>query len=198
MGLGNIFSVFRAINRFGSVEVIRVDCLEKLPNVEALVLPGVSSTKKYMERIRQRKWQGPLKLFVRSKKPILGICSGFQVLSDWSDEDGGCQGLGVIPGNTVKLSREFSNTGWLECKNFATKGSKKMLGLESMFTESRAYFNHSYGVRSDHTFDFESKFSGPYFALLIANNIWGAQFHPECSQKFGHEFFRSFLFGKIF
>lgn len=195
-GMGNCGSIQNMLRYLG-VECRLVNQPRDLEQSNAIILPGVGSFDNGMKKI------GPFindlgVMVLERNVPFLGICLGMQLIFEKSEE-GILPGLGWLKGDVVKF--DFSNhkeiqtlkvphMGWNVVKPNAVEKS------HSFFPdESRYYFVHSYHVRCDDASDrFATTNYGYDFTCAVRRkNIWGAQFHPEKSHKFGFHFFKSFI-----
>lgn len=194
-GMGNLGSVANMFKKVGVATQITSD-LEQIKNANKILLPGVGSFDAAIERIDSGGFREILnkKAFV-DKVPILGICLGMQLLTRGSEE-GKLKGLGWIPADTIKFSFEPKNKlkvphmGW----NLVKIINPSSL-IEDMPEEPRFYFVHSYFVKADKNENVIMRTSyGIEFDSVITNgvNIFGAQFHPEKSHKFGMKLFENF------
>ena len=192
-GMGNLGSVFNMFKKIGVSSKITSD-LEEIKAAQKLLLPGVGSFDKAMQKINSSGIREILdqKVLVE-KTPILGICLGMQLLTNRSDE-GQEKGLGYISASAKKFV--FSNKkmkvphmGW----NVVSKTTESQLTTDFQ-EESRFYFVHSYYVEVEHQKNSILKTNyGLEFDSAIQNeNIYGAQFHPEKSHKFGMKLFENF------
>ena len=96
-GAGNLQSVVKAFEFIGC-QVSIVDDPEMLERAEAAVLPGVGSFGDAMDCLKKRGFVNPIRRFIESGKPFLGICLGLQLLFESSEESPGAQGLGILKG----------------------------------------------------------------------------------------------------
>jgi len=156
-----------------------------------LVLPGDGAFGKSMQNIRRMGFEGPLRDFVASGKPLLGICVGFQLLFQESEEIGIHRGLELFPGRVVKFppGRKIPHMGWNQVS------WKRSSPLAAGIPEgSFFYFVHSYyalpGRESDilGTTDYGIEFA----SVVERENIFAVQFHPEKSQEVGLQLLKNF------
>lgn len=194
-GLGNLRSVAAAVTRVGEDPVITAEA-QQLAACDKLIIPGVGAFGDAMQRIRATGLDVVLReLVMESRKPVLGICLGFQLLFEGSSEFGDHAGLGFVPGMVEKFQFESSDlrvphVGWNKV-HFEPEGK--------MFTdippESLFYFVHSYRVpaalveEATGTCEYGEKFT----AAIATGNIWGTQFHPEKSQRVGLQLLYNFV-----
>jgi glutamine amidotransferase len=159
-----------------------------------LVLPGVGSFDSAMQTLRRRPGlvQAITESALEKETPILGICLGAQLLLDASDE-GSELGLGLIPGRAKPLPLQpgvkIPHTGW---NSVVPSMPSKILAGEMNW---KFYFIHSFAPHpTDSSFIVATTTYGSTFPSVIGkNNIYGAQFHPEKSHRFGAAIIRNFL-----
>ena len=160
-GAGNVRSVELALRRLGA------DVTDDLAGADLAILPGVGSARSAMEGLgssadvlRERHAAG---------RPILGICLGLQLALDESEEDGGVEGLGIVPGRAVRLHGErVPRIGWAHVE-----------------PSGEAYwFAHSYEAKTDATV----ATSEGHSAIVEHGSFTGVQFHPEKSGAAGARF----------
>ncbi len=193
-GMGNLGSIQNMFKRIGVESEITGDH-EKIVVAEKILLPGVGAFDAAMERINQNGLRELLnKKALDEKVPTLGICLGMQLLTN-SSEEGTLPGLGWIPAKTVKFVFEpgsklkVPHMGWNLVK---PKHASPLIA--DLPEETRFYFVHSYYVKADdennvlttttHGLEFHS--------IIQKDNIFGAQFHPEKSHKYGMKLLENF------
>ena len=191
-GLGNLVSVKNMLKKLG-VESVITDKREKISDATKMILPGVGAFDNGMNLIKQKGLLDILnKKVLEEKAPILGICLGMQLLTKRSEE-GVIKGLGWIDAQTVKFN--FSNNalkvphmGWDYVK------VKKPNPLIDMDVKHRFYFVHSYYVHCNDENDVVAScdYGSEFTCMVNHGNIYGAQFHPEKSLKFGMELLNNF------
>lgn len=193
-GIGNIGSILSMYSKLG-IKAISARTQADLITARALILPGVGHFDAGMAALRQSGLLEPLRdVILQKKTPLLGICLGMQMLAD-SSEEGETPGLGFIPGHNVKFSfpqastRKVPNMGWLELTN---------VHMNTLFAdptaEQRFYFVHSYHMccaNADHVVA-QADYGGLFTAAVHRDNIWGTQFHPEKSHKYGMALLKGF------
>lgn len=191
--LGNPKSIKNMLAYLGIESRISLDHAE-ITSAERLILPGVGHFQHGMEQLKQLGLIDILKKEVLvNKKPILGICLGMQLLTKHSDE-GNLAGLGFIDAQTKKFvlqdtSLKVPHMGW------NTVSFQKESKLIQEVTENpRYYFVHSYYVDCANKEDilFKTNYGGDFVSGFQHNNIFGMQFHPEKSHKFGMELLANF------
>lgn len=176
---------------------------KEIDEAERLILPGVGAYDKGMQTLNSSGLRELLdKKALEDKIPILGICLGMQLMME-SSEEGTEPGLGWIKGHLKKFSFNQQNTLLQEGKNslkvphmgWNTVMPKSREGLYKNFPEElRFYFVHSYyATCSEPSEALASTYHGHEFTSSIQKgNIYGAQFHPEKSHKFGMQLLKNF------
>ncbi len=183
-GVGNRRSVEKALQKVGIGTVVSSDP-QIIASADGLVLPGVGAFPSAVERIRGLGLDIALQEAADAGTPILGACLGMQLLFDRSAEHGGATGLGLIPGEVVRLDvlgAKLPHIGW----------SPVTWNSESALTTGLAdgasfYHVHSYVVSpTDANVVAGSSEYGTRFASVVEQaNIFGVQFHPEKSSTNG-------------
>jgi imidazole glycerol-phosphate synthase subunit HisH len=191
-GMGNLFSVSKALERLGADFFISSEKKDLL-GADALLLPGVGSFRDAMERLQV----DTIKEFAASGKPLLGICLGMQLLFENSEENGLTKGLGLLPGNVRRFPGRTSegepynvpHMGWNRLE--FVKSSPILENLE----EDYVYFVHSYFVNAENSNVLLAKadYHEQVSAVVGRDNIFGMQFHPEKSSKLGMALLNNFL-----
>lgn len=191
-GVGNLGSVRNMLRRVGCDADI-VGTADEMRACAKLVLPGVGAFDRAMERLDGSGLRNTLdKMVLEKKVPLLGICLGMQLLTRGSEE-GSRQGLGYIAAEARRFPRgsglKVPHMGW----NIVTASNPSPL-TASFDGETRFYFVHSYYVTVDDEADSMLKCTyGVHFdAGIMHGNIFGAQFHPEKSHRFGKALFKAF------
>ncbi|MDA8851443.1 imidazole glycerol phosphate synthase subunit HisH [Candidatus Pelagibacter sp.] len=192
-GIGNIQSVINALN-FLKIPNKIVQNANNLHHYSKVILPGVGSFKYAMKNLVQTSFSNSILELVSLKKTsLLGICLGMQLLYDYSEEDGGYKGLGIIPGSVKKIENKKNirvpNIGWRKI----IKTNKSIL-LNDAETDPAFYFVHSYGCKTqDRNIVTGILNYGQNFDVLVeTENVFGAQFHPEKSQIVGLKILKNF------
>ena len=196
-GLGNIGSIVNMLRRVGAdVEVVNTP--QALGQVDKLILPGVGHWDNALPRLDGRFREVLNDLALNRRIPILGICLGMQMLFS-SSEEGQLPGLGWVPGRIRRLTSgatgqdgralKIPHMGW----NLVTMQREDDL-TRGLANDSRFYFAHSYcadEVPTDNVLMTTSH--GSQFACGVRrDNIWGVQFHPEKSHRFGMKLLANF------
>lgn len=192
-GMGNIKSVSKALETTGT-DVKITQSPEDIRNAKAIVLPGVGAFRDCMKNLSKLELISVLKEQILKGKPYLGICLGMQILFTESEEFGLCKGLDIFKGKVVRfqLSQGYKipHMGWN-----TVKFHKKSRLLEEIKDNSYFYFVHSYYVSPE-----DSKvvagvtdYGVEFTSMIIHENIFATQFHPEKSQKTGLTLLRNFI-----
>ena len=193
-GLGNLSSIQNMCKRLGIDAVITND-EEILNKASKLILPGVGHFKKGMENLHSSGLKTLLdKMVLEDKKPILGICLGAQLMTKHSEE-GDVNGLGWVDAVTVKFDENKINNhkiphmGWTDIKTVDENPLWKNLPDEPRF-----YFVHTYHFQFQEQDEISAMadYSYPFACAFHKKNIYGTQFHPEKSHKFGMKVLENF------
>lgn len=197
-GMGNSASIINMIRKAGGYGVICTSPHE-LEGATAILLPGVGAFDNGMTKLKDSGLLDALtKKILVEKVPFLGICLGMQLLFEKSEE-GKLSGLGWLRGDVTRFdfSSQVENCGLkVPHMGWNTVIPRRIDSIFSGFEdEARFYFVHSYHVNCLNPSDILATAEYGYeFACSIRHkNIWGAQFHPEKSHRFGIQFFENFL-----
>lgn len=194
-GMGNLGSVANMFKRIGVKSEITAD-IDRIAKAEKILLPGVGSFGNAMSLIDEKGFREVLfQKAVVEKVPTLGICLGMQLLTRSSEESPNAKGLGLIAADTQRFvfpspsKLKIPHMGWNE-----VKFPKKSLFTEGYVETPRYYFVHSYHVVLDNISDaiMITHYGHDFVAGVQHENIYGAQFHPEKSHKFGMKLFENF------
>ena len=194
-GAGNLTSVLLALKSLGDDPVITGDPA-LLEQADRIIFPGVGSAASGMLGLKQKNLDAALKKCCMQNKPVLAICLGMQMLLEFSEEDGGVNGLGLFPGN-VKLFKfppeyriKVPHMGW------NTVRQNKHALWKNIPDNSAFYFVHSYYVSADNASDVAgiTEYGSFEFVSAVAGkNIFATQFHPERSGETGLQLLKNFL-----
>lgn len=192
-GMGNIFSVKNALEYLGAKVEISSNST-KISNYKYIILPGVGSFGKAMEKIKYLKIDLGIKDAVNKKNKILGICLGFQLLCNSSSEGGGNEkGLGLIKDNIIKMDNNFGKVPHVGFNSIKIRKDNYL--FEGVKDGSDFYFNHSYFLKNDNQEFVTSTCvnNNDFVSSYSKDNIYGTQFHPEKSQSNGLIILKNFL-----
>ena len=199
-GAGNLTSIRLAFEHLGAAPFVTGDAAEAA-RADALVFPGVGSAKSGMEGLLARGLDHAVRGAVAAGRPVLAICLGMQMCCDRSEEDGGVDGLGLVPG-TVRLFRfdgdaapdgrrpKVPHMGWNAIALRQTR-HPVFAGLDG----EAFYFVHSYFAEADGPGRAATtEYGGLAFAsALAAGSLVATQFHPERSGEAGLALLGNFL-----
>jgi glutamine amidotransferase len=205
--MGNLYSVKNAFDFLGIPSWITSDP-EELLRAKAIVLPGVGAFAVAMKHLEDLKLAAAIKTVANEGRPLLGICLGMQLLFSESDEFGTHQGLDVIAGKVLHLSKanlqnssadnnsntKVPNVGW---RSIAPGGSFDWSStlLQHVTPGQYMYFTHSHFALPDNDEVVLAKTSygdTSYCSAVSSGNIIGTQFHPEKSGKLGLAILKNF------
>lgn len=192
-GMGNLGSMLNMFKRIGVTAAIESDPAI-IQQATKLVLPGVGAFDSAMTSINAISGLREIldhKVLIE-RAPILGVCLGMQMLT-YSSEEGTQKGFGWIPGVTLRLPRQpglkVPHMGW----NLALPGTPNRLTAQ-VGEEPRYYFVHTYCVHVDdpsHSI-MRSHYGIDFDSAINRDNIYGVQFHPEKSHRFGMQILKNF------
>jgi glutamine amidotransferase len=188
--MGNLRSVQKGFEKVGAEAKISRDP-GVISSASALVLPGVGAFGVCMEKLSGYRLIDPIKDFIVSGKPFLGICLGLQLLFEESDEFGSKKGLSVFRGKVLRFPHDgikVPHMGWNSVK--LRKKSRLMEGIED---GAYFYFVHSFYVKPEEEVALCTTDYGVDFVSAVeSNNIFATQFHPEKSQNAGLRILENF------
>ena len=191
---GNLRSVERARARAGGDVAVTRDAAT-VRRADKIVVPGQGAFGMFMRGLVERGLGDAIREAIASGRPFLGICLGMQVLFESSEEQGPCEGLGVIPGHVVRIAPaarhiKVPHIGW---NRIAQHGRDPMLA--GVADGAHVYFDHSYhAVPADPAVvALDSEHGIRLTAAIRKDNIFACQFHPEKSQTVGLQILRNFV-----
>lgn len=181
-GAGNLRSIHRAIEANGARAELSGDP-DHISRADRLVLPGVGNAKNAMDQLNETGIADAVHEQTVRGTPLLGVCLGMQLLFG-QQEEGPTTGLGLLKGSVVKLQSDYKipHMGW---NTVSFTAHSPLADLPS----AAFYFVHSYMVQpTDHRDVAAHTDYGHRFAsMVIRDNVWGTQFHPEKSHLAGIE-----------
>ena len=186
----NLRSVYQAVDAMGYDAEIVTD-LALSDKYSHLIIPGVGSFQQVMCMDNVGAVKEETRKFADSGRPVLGICLGMHLLSDWGEEGGGSAGLELVPGRVERLSVDMllPHVGW-NTVNFV-KDHPVFQGVKNGID---CYFVHSYHFAcesSEHVYG-RSNYGTDFVSIVGLDNVLGFQFHPEKSQKNGLKLIENF------
>jgi len=183
---GNLASVSNALDRLGAVYVISDDPAE-LEKADGIIFPGVGHAAAAMDDLRSR----DLDIWLRNtKKPVLGICLGMQLLYE-SSEEGDCKTLGIIPGRLKKFDAskaKVPHMGWNQFQPL-----KEHYLIKGIDNKQFLYYVHGYYAPTNEYTLASCKYIKDFAAVVAKDNFMGVQFHPEKSGHVGSHLLQNFL-----
>lgn len=181
---GNVRSLQFALERLGVESTLTADP-ETIKASDKVIFPGQGAAASAMEKLKKN---GLDKLIPTLKQPVLGICLGMQLLCE-ATEEGGVNGLGIIPGKVIRFSNQVKvpQMGWNTINNLQSPLFKDIKEGDFM------YLVHSFYVPLLDATIAQSDYDGAYSVAVQKNNFYGVQFHPEKSSKAGSQLLQNFL-----
>jgi glutamine amidotransferase len=192
-GVGNVRAIANMLKKIGADAVITNDA-QQIKDATKLILPGVGAYNTAMQELERLQLKNVLneKALIQ-KIPVLGICLGMQLMTNGSEE-GTTKGFGWIPAYSYK----FSNAGVLKVPhmkwNYVESIQKSPL-TNDLEPGSKFYFVHSYFVKvndKQHSL-LQTEYGVRFDAAIQKENIYGVQFHPEKSHKYGMKILSNFV-----
>lgn len=192
--MGNLGSIKNIIKKVGHQSEITSD-KNAIANARKLILPGVGSFDKAMSNLAELGMIELIKEKAAAGTPLLGICLGMQLLANGSEE-GVLPGLGIIPGNVKKFNvappLKVPHMGWNVVRY--NNACKLYNGFDA-FEETRFYFVHSYHYVCNNPAHISgtTSYGQEFTSAVFLNNVYGVQFHPEKSHKYGMSLLKNFI-----
>lgn len=190
-GRGNLRSVEKALERVGA-RVQRIQNSD-FSGVSAIVLPGVGAFGDAMRNLGERGLVKPIKQWLNEGKPFLGICLGFQLLFERSEENPGVVGLGYLPGEVIRFPEtvgKIPHMGWNEVR-WCDDRLKAELPQSAFFYHVHSYYPSSVSPEWKAC---ETEYQDVCFTSGIGKGkVWAFQFHPEKSQENGRKLLAFFM-----
>ena len=191
--LGSIQNMFKYLD----IDVKISNDINEIKKAKKILLPGVGSFDMAIKKIKEKNlWDILNEKALIEKVPILGICLGMQLLTN-SSEEGKESGFGWIDAKTLSFKNKIDKNlkiphmGW----NIVEKSNQSDLTKSfEDFEENRFYFVHSYFVKVENEKNsiLTTKYGVKFDSAIQNKNIFGAQFHPEKSHKYGMKLFKNF------
>jgi glutamine amidotransferase len=190
-GVGNLGSVGRAVSRLGAPFRLTSDA-DEIRRADLLVLPGVGHFGESISNLRARDLEAPLREALERGARLLGICVGFQMFFEKSEEAPGVEGLGLLPGEVKAFAPDLvvPHVGWNQIE-----GLRPEALLEGISPGDYFYFLHSYYAvpRDERHVWASTEYGGRFCSVAGAGRVAGIQFHPEKSQSLGLRVLSNFL-----
>jgi glutamine amidotransferase len=182
-GIGNLRSAEKALQHLGA-DAALVDDPDRAAAASAVVLPGVGSFGRCAQALRSTGLDQAAVAAVERGVPFLGICVGFQLLYEGSDESPADAGLGVLPG-TVRRLPDGVKRPQMQWNVLDTADAPADGLLEGVPAPAWVYFVHSYAPERTADTSSTCDYGGPVTASAERGPVWGTQFHPEKSGSVG-------------
>lgn len=189
---GNIKSVEKALQSLGETVEI-TDEAEKILAADRVILPGVGAFGDAMENLNRRNLVPVIKEVVKKKIPFLGICLGLQLLFERSDEAPGVEGLGILPGEILRIPAsgglKIPHMGW---NSLHLQNSGRL--FKDIPENTYVYFVHSYYLQAEdeEIVKATTQYSTCIHASVEKGNVFACQFHPEKSSRWGLKILENF------
>lgn len=187
---GNLRSVARALESVGVAPLVTSEPAH-LQAADAVILPGVGSAPAAMSALQERGLVRPLKEYVASGRPFLGVCLGLQLLLERTEE-GAAECLGLVSGEVKRLPSglKVPHMGWNSVRFNREHPATVGIPQDSYF-----YFVHSYYAAPDDTERVlgTTEYIVPFCSVYARGNLVATQFHPEKSGALGLRFYQNFV-----
>jgi len=199
-GMGNLHSVAKALSRVSDIKVEVTSDAKLIRRADRVVLPGVGAMRDCMAEIRRLGLDEVIH-DVAKTKPFLGVCVGMQALMGFSEENGGVECLGIIPGNVIAFEKELKdplNDDVLKVPHMGWNRVHQVIKhplWQGIAQDSRFYFVHSYYAQPDgpDPVAASTSYGHPFASALALGNVFAVQFHPEKSQQAGLTLYANFV-----
>ncbi|HOP50757.1 MAG TPA: imidazole glycerol phosphate synthase subunit HisH [Ignavibacteriales bacterium] len=185
-GAGNLLSVKNTINDYTN-DVIITNNLDDLEKAEKIILPGVGEASFAMNSLKKL---NIVSFLQNTRKPVLGICLGLQLMCSFSEE-GNVECLNIFPSIVKKFDDKHlkvPHMGWNQVSII-----KNSLLLKDIENNSYFYFANSYYAEMNDYTVAKTSYQIDFSAILQKDNYFGIQFHPEKSSKIGSKIIRNFI-----
>ncbi len=190
---GNIKSVEKALLLLGQ-EVKITDQAEEILTADKVVLPGVGAFGDAMSNLNRRGLVSVIQETAQKGTPFLGICLGLQLLFERSDEAPGVSGLGILPGEILRIPAnedlKIPHMGW-NSLHLEHEGRLFRNVPEQLYV----YFVHSYYLkaREEEIVKASTEYGVHIHASVEKGNVFACQFHPEKSSDVGLQILKNFV-----
>ncbi len=200
IGIGNLSSVTSALARAGETVAVVADegdwsrLMVEEPSISGIILPGVGAFGDAMIQLKTSGLLNVVRGAVTENRPLLGICLGMQLLFAYSEEHGNHVGLGILPGKVVRFTNQVKvpHMGW----NDLTVVLSHPL-LEGIHKGDFVYFVHSFYVQlavNSPLLVAAAQYGDTLVpAVVVQNQVYGTQFHPEKSGEVGARILQNFV-----
>ena len=190
---GNIKSVEKAVAALGK-EVTVTREADEILSADHVILPGVGAFGDAMDKLRSYGLEAVIKKVVEKKTPLFGICLGLQLLFESSEESEGVRGLGILPGEIIRIPADgalkIPHIGW-NSLSYPNKG-RLFKGIPE---QSYVYFVHSFYLKAhdEKIVTAATEYGAFIHASVEKDNVFACLFHPEKSSEVGMKILNNFL-----
>lgn len=202
-GMGNLRSVQKAFESLNSpASILANPNMLAEQDVTHLVLPGVGAFGDGMTHLRDRGWIELINDFIKTGKPMLGICLGMQLIFDSSEEDAPSKdqpipGLGLVKGQVKGFAGDAFGPGKLKVPHMGWNSldfKRDVMLFNGVADQSQVYFVHGYycSPTDQSVIIATTDYGDPFCSALQQDNLWATQFHPEKSQRVGLKMLENF------
>lgn len=192
MPIGNLQSVWNALHELG-FDPVFVDEGTDYELLSHLIIPGVGNFRAVMNHLSARSIPARVREFAASKRPILGICAGMQLLARTGTEGGETDGLALVDARVDRLPNgqglRLPHVGW---STVHIRHAHPI--FEGLKADRDFYFVHAYAMRVQNEREWlaETSYGEPFVSVVGSGNVIGMQFHPEKSQVNGLRLLENF------
>lgn len=192
-GAGNLRSVARAVEHVGFAPDVSADP-RALDDADAVIMPGVGAAADTMRNLEEHNFSDPLREYIKSGRPFLGVCMGLQALLTVSEEGGEHKCLDIVEGRVRRFERKadmkIPHMGWNAVEQVREHPVFAGIPDGSFF-----YFVHGYypDPEDESIVIGRTDYGGPFASVIARDNLIATQFHPEKSGKVGLRLYRNFL-----
>jgi glutamine amidotransferase len=189
---GNLRSVERALAHVGADPGISADPAQ-IDAAAGVVLPGVGAAADTMSKLRERRLVEPLREYIASGRPFLGVCMGLQALLTSSEEGGHQQCMDIVPGTARHFGHSDLKVPHMGWNTVEWLRDHRM--IEAIPTGSYFYFLHSFypSVQDPAVALGETEYGVRFPSVIACDNVVLTQFHPEKSGTHGLQLYRNFV-----
>lgn len=190
---GNIKSVEKALQFLGQ-DVKITGCPQEILAADKVILPGVGAFGDAMENLKRRELDQVIHQVVERGTPFLGICLGLQLLFERSDEAPGIEGLGILPGEILRIPAaeglKIPHVGW---NSLHLENNGRL--FKNIEEQAYVYFVHSYYLKAEEEscVKASTEYGTHIHASVEKGNVFACQFHPEKSGDVGLKILKNFV-----
>ncbi len=190
-GAGNLHSVARAVESQG-IRPLITSTSQYVDDADALIVPGVGAAEDTMANLRAHGLVEPIREYIASGRPFLGVCMGQQALFEVSEEGGEHECLGVLKGRIVRLppGLKVPHMGWNRVRHVTPHPI-----FEGIPDGAYFYFVHSYvpAPEDPSVIIGETDYGVTFPSVVAKDNVVATQFHPEKSGEMGLKMYGNFI-----